>query len=387
MITRAHGGATGREWPSALFLLALDGLWVALCRLRSGAARAGLALTAALLLAGCGSAYLAQAVGGHLELLQRARPVHEWVADPATPIDLRERLLLSQRLREFAVRELALPDSASYRRFARLDRHAAVWNVVATPELSLALKTWCFPVAGCAGYRGYFDRAQAEAFAAGLQQQDALETVVYPVPAYSTLGRTDLLGGDPLLSTFIHWPEAELARLLFHEMAHQVVYVGDDTAFNEGYATAVERLGLRRWLAQAGEAVRLEAARSEARRRDFLDLTRRAREDLDALYRSRLAPGEQRLRKARRLQQLRDDHARLKEQAWGGFGGYDAWFARVNNPALALQGAYDDLVPAFERLFEDQGGNFGRFHEAVRRLAQMPRAERYAALGVPRSGL
>lgn len=344
------------------------------------AMRGVLAASALLLLAGCGTAYLAQAVGGHLDLLQRARPVPDWIADPDTPPALRERLLLSQRMREFAVRELALPDSASYRRFAQLERPAAVWNVVAAPELSLTLKTWCFPVAGCVGYRGYFDRAQAEAFAATLQRGQGLETRVYPVPAYSTLGRTDWLGGDPLLSTFIHWPEAELARLLFHEMAHQVVYVGDDTAFNEGYATAVERLGLRRWLAGADDALRLQEARSQARRRDFLALTRHARDDLDALYRSRLAPDEQRARKAQRLQQLRDEHARLKAQAWAGFSGYDAWFDQVNNAALAVQGAYDDLAPAFEQLFEREGADFPAFHAAVRRLAALPRAERRSVL-------
>ena len=212
---------------------------------------AGLAL--ALALGGCSLGYYAQSVGGHLDLLQRARPVEQWVADPDTPVALRERLRLAQRLRAFAVEELKLPDNASYHRFAELDRSAVVWNVVATPELSLTLKTWCFPVMGCVGYRGYFQRAPADALAAELRSQ-GLEVSVYGVPAYSTLGWTNWLGGDPLLSTFIRWPESELARLLFHELAHQVVYVADDTAFNESYATAVERLGLKRWLAGAGAA-------------------------------------------------------------------------------------------------------------------------------------
>ena len=336
-------------------------------------------LTLATVLGGCGLGYYAQSVGGHVDLMQRARPVEQWVADPTTPASLRERLLLTQRLRAFAVDELKLPDNASYRRFAELDRSAVVWNVVATPELSLTLQTWCFPVMGCVGYRGYFQRAPADQLAADLRAQ-GLEVSVYGVPAYSTLGWTNWLGGDPLLSTFIRWPESELARLLFHELAHQVVYVADDTAFNESYATAVERLGLRRWLAGAGAAAQQEAAALEARRQDFRRITAQARRDLDALYRSRLAPDALRERKAERVQQLRDDHARLKAGPWQGFAGYDAWFAQVNNAALAVQGAYEDLVPAFERLFESEGRDFSRFHAAVVRLAALPVEQRRAAL-------
>jgi predicted aminopeptidase len=332
-----------------------------------------------LWLTGCSLGYYTQAVGGHLDLLQRARPVDHWLADSDTPAVLRERLRLAQRLRAFAVEELKLPDNASYRRFAELDRSAVVWNVVATPELSLTLKTWCFPVMGCVGYRGYFQRAPADALAAELRSQ-GLDVSVYGVPAYSTLGWTNWLGGDPLLSTFIRWPESELARLLFHELAHQVVYVADDTAFNESYATAVERMGLKRWMAESGAAAQQEVVRLEARRQDFRRITAQARRDLEALYRSRLAPDALRERKAERLQQLRDDHARLKAGPWQGFTGYDAWFAQVNNAALAVQGAYEDLVPAFERLFEREGRDFARFHAEVARLAALTAAQRRAAL-------
>ncbi len=331
-------------------------------------------------LAGCSTlGYVAQSVGGHLDLMQRARPVEQWVADPATPDALRERLRLAQRLRAFASDELKLPDNASYRRFAQLDRSAVVWNVVATPELSLTLQTWCFPVMGCVGYRGYFERAPADQLATELRAQ-GLDVSVYGVPAYSTLGWTNWLGGDPLLSTFIRWPESELARLLFHELAHQVVYVADDTAFNESFATAVERLGLQRWLAGSGSAAQQEAAALEARRQDFRRITAQARRDLQALYLSRLAPEAMRERKATRLQQLREDHERLKAGPWQGFTGYDAWFAQVNNASLAVQGAYEDLVPAFEALFERQSRDFTRFYAEVTRLAALPTAQRRAAL-------
>jgi hypothetical protein len=183
----------------------------------------------------------------------------------------------------------ARPDNASYRRYADLKRGAAVWNVVAAPELSLELKTWCFAVVGCVGYRGYYDRAEAEAFAAGLLAQERLDVSVYPVPAYSTLGKlpaADWLA-DPLLNTFIDYPEGDLARLIFHELAHQVAFAPGDTLFNESFASAVEKIGLERWLGRPENAqARLDYARSESRRADFRDLTSRYRDELLALYRS-----------------------------------------------------------------------------------------------------
>jgi predicted aminopeptidase len=346
-----------------------------------------IALAAACLGSGCSLGYYAQSVGGHLDLMQRARLVTEWVADPATPVDLRERLQLTQQMRAYAVRELKLPDNHSYRGFARLDRPAAVWNVVAAPELSLTLKTWCFPVLGCVGYRGYFDRAEADALAAQLRSE-GYEVSVYGVPAYSTIGWTNWLGGDPLLSTFVHWPDGELARLLFHELSHQVVYVPDDTTFNESFATAVERIGGQRWLqTQASERARADYAALDGRRRDFRALTQDYRRQLSQLYASTQPDEAKRAEKARLMAQLRADYQRLKTERWGGFGGYDGWFERANNAAFGVQAAYDELVPAFERVFEAQGRDFDRFYAEVRRLAALPRDTRRAALDNPPTAL
>lgn len=204
-----------------------------------------IAATALLCLTtGCSSlAYYAQSVSGHINLLQAAKPVPEWLADDNSPAALKERLALSQRMREFAISELKLPNNASYRRYADLQRSAAVWNVVAAKELSLQLKTWCFPVMGCVGYRGYFHEDEAQAYAAQLREQ-GYEVMVYGVPAYSTLGKLPgAFFADPLLNTFIRFPEGELARMIFHELSHQVVYADNDTVFNESFATAVERIG------------------------------------------------------------------------------------------------------------------------------------------------
>ena len=350
----------------------------------TGAALVAAATATLCLSSGCSSVgYYAQAAGGHLEVIHRAKPVQAWLGDAATPAPLRERLALTQRMRDFAITELALPDNRSYRSYADLQRAAVVWNVVAAPELSLTLKTWCFPVMGCVGYRGYFDRAGADALAAALRRE-GWEVSVYGVPAYSTLGWTDWLGGDPLLNTFIHGPEGEVARLIFHELAHQVAYAGDDTTFNESFATAVERLGGQRWLSErAGANVQREYADYDTRRRDFRELAARQRQRLQALYTGALSDADKRAQKLVLKAQLDADIAALKAGPWRGFSAYDAWFARANNASFAVQAAYDELVPAFERLYEREGRDFARFYAEVQRLSALPKAERRATLGAP----
>jgi predicted aminopeptidase len=347
-----------------------------------GALALGLGLAATVCLtSGCGSlGYYAQAAGGHLDLMGRARPVPEALADPATPPARRERLLLSQRLRGFAVAELKLPDNGSYQRYADLGRDAAVWNVIAAPELSLTLKTWCFPVMGCVDYRGYFERAGADAMAAQLRAQ-GWEVSVYGVPAYSTLGWSNWLGGDPLLSTFIGWPEAELARLIFHELAHQVAYAADDTTFNESFAVAVERMGSQRWLAQHGsDELRAAAQAQERRREEFRAFAQHWRGELDAIYTSAQTEADKRARKAGVMAAMRADYQALKADRWNGWGGYDPWLAGANNASLGILAAYHELVPQFEALFTRCGGDFELFYARVRRLATLPRAERRGAL-------
>ncbi len=358
-------------------------------------------LSAALaaLLAGCstldGPGYYAQAVQGHLKLMAQSRPVADWLQDPATPAPLRERLALSQRIRDFAVAELHLPDNPSYRRYADLQRRSVVWNVVATPELSLQLQQWCFPVAGCVGYRGYYAEADAQAFAQPLRTQ-GLDVSVYGVPAYSTLGWLNWLGGDPLLNTFVNYPEGELARIVFHELAHQVVYVNDDTLFNESFASFVEQQGAQRWLAErASDAARVDYQRFDARRREFRALAQRTRDALRQLYGEappassvgdrhgqpsvRADDGTLRAGKAQILEAFRADYRALRE-AWGGWAGYDAWVAQAGNASFAVQGAYEELVPGFAALFEREGRDWRRFYDAVRVLARQPRDERRAVL-------
>ncbi|MDQ6685782.1 MAG: aminopeptidase, partial [Pseudomonadota bacterium] len=305
---------------------------------------------AVCLTSGCSTVgYYASSVTGHLNLVGAARPVSSWLADPATPEPLRQRLMLAQRMRDFAVNELGEPDNASYRRYADLHRPAAVWNVVAAPELSLRLQTWCFAVVGCVAYRGYYDPAAAEREAAALRER-GLEVAVYPVPAYSTLGKLpgDWLA-DPLLNTFIDWSEAELARLIFHELAHQVAFAPGDTEFNESFATAVERIGSARWLARNGsETVLAENRGRELRRERFRALTGAYRDSLQALYTSDLSVDAKRRRKLLLYATLRADYANLRATS-DGYRGYDEWFARANNASFGVLAAYNGLAPQFER--------------------------------------
>jgi predicted aminopeptidase len=324
--------------------------------------------------------YYRQSLGGHVQLLRSAKPVNEWLAQPETPAALKQRLALAQRIREFSVQVLELPDNPSYRAYADLQRTAAVWNVVAAPALSLQLQSWCYPVAGCVDYRGYFDRAQADALAAQLRAEGR-DVSVYGVPAYSTLGWSNWLGGDPLLNTFVGGSEAELARLIFHELAHQQLYVADDTVFNESFATAVERIGVRLWLAQHGsDAARVQYRDAQARRDDFRELTLRWRGQLQQLYASPLPEADKLAAKARMLDALRAEYRQIKQQRWNGFAGYDAWFDTVNNASLGVLAAYTELAADFERLFEQQGRDFTRFYAEAARIAALPKAERHATL-------
>jgi predicted aminopeptidase len=313
-------------------------------------------LLAILAITGCETlGYYAQAIGGQFSLLSRAAPVAELVIDSNVPQDLRERLKLASAIREFAVRELGLPDNGSYRNYAQLERPYAVWNVVATDEFSLQAVQSCFPVAGCVSYRGFFDRDEAERHAAGLRA-GGHDVFHYGVAAYSTLGRFD----DPLLSTFIRYPEAELARLIFHELTHQLVYVKNDSTFNESLAVAVEREGVRRWLAATGRSAELAAFLEQQRRGEtLLDVMDDSRKRLQALYGLQLDADAMRERKRIELAVLREKlqaYPRFKEVV-------------PNNAVVASFTTYTQLVPAFEKLLKDEGGDLKRFYARVRKLA------------------
>ncbi|MCL4184831.1 MAG: aminopeptidase [Burkholderiaceae bacterium] len=345
----------------------------------------------ALPLAACstwsdGPGYYWQSAAGHFAVLRQARPIQALLDDPSVDAALRERLRTVLAIRRFASDTLALPDNGSYTGYAELDRPFVVWNVFATPELSMRLVQWCFPVVGCVSYRGYYDLQAAERFAARLRAQ-GYEAVVRGVPAYSTLGWFD----DPVLSTFVRYPEGELARLIFHELAHQVLYVKGDSTFNESFASAVEQVGVQRWLAareaQSGDpAPRAEWQRFAGRRADFVALLSRHRDALEAAYASPASDQDKRAAKQEIFARLRNDYEVLKRH-WGGYAGYDRWFAQpLTNAHLASVATYTALVPAFHALLTRHGDDLPAFYAAARRIGEMPKAERervLAALAPP----
>lgn len=337
-------------------------------------------LTIALLLAGsgslsgCGSLYLLQAARGQAQILIDRRPIQAVVADPKTPPTLRETLAEVSAARDFASRQLELPDNRSYRVYADIGRPYVVWNVVAAPEFSIRPRQWCFPVAGCVTYRGYFRQKSAQTYAGKLAGQ-GYDTVVEGVPAYSTLGHFD----DPILNTMLPYGRDQLAAIVFHELAHQLLYVAGDSAFNEAFASAVEEEGLARWLTFLGRPADIENfRRSAARAREYSSLLAQARRDLARLYASKQPPADMRAAKQARLAQL-GDAIRATEKRLGYPSGYGAWVRQgFNNAELASVATYEDCEPGFLRLLAQQGGDLPRFYAAVRELSRKPAAQRDA---------
>lgn len=347
-----------------------------LSRLLRRALVIGAAAGAAVLLASCSTLnYYSQAAQGQLELLADARPIDDWLADPATNTSLRHRLETARQIRRFAVQQMGLPDNGSYTNYASLNRKYVLWNVVATPELSLKPLQWCFPVAGCVNYRGYYSKADADAYARQLRAQGR-DVEVGGVSAYSTLGWFR----DPLISTFIHYPDAELARLIFHELAHQVTYVPGDSRFNESFASAVEEAGVELWLERFGNpAMRESYQRYTVRRKDFLALLLKYRRELERTYALPIGDEDKRVAKARLFLGLKDEYQVLKAN-WGGYAGYDRFFAEpLSNAHLASIATYNDYVPAFRALLRGEK-NFAAFYRKVNGLAKLDKDERQRAL-------
>ncbi|TAM47169.1 MAG: aminopeptidase [Gammaproteobacteria bacterium] len=331
-------------------------------------------LILALFLSGCAEfTYYTQAVTGHLGILLNSRTLDQVMDDPSTPPETRTRLELARDIRDYASRTLKLPENRSYRIYSDLGRPAALWNVFAAPELSLELKTWCYPIAGCLGYRGYFSRKSADALAADLKAQ-GYETFVGPVGAYSTVGWFN----DPLLNTVIKRSDPELAAVIFHELAHQRLFLPGDTAFSESFATAVEIEGVRRWLADRGKPEEFTNYMERLKRREqFMELVLRYRKQLETLYASTKSDDAKRAEKTRVFEKLRSDYAALKA-SWGGYSGFDMWLTNgeLNNARMGAVGVYHQHVPAFQALFTKLGGDFEAFYRETERIAKLTPSKR-----------
>lgn len=343
------------------------------------AARAGATiLLLAGVLSGCSSlGYYSQAVGGHIEVMQASRPIGELIDDPQCDPELRKKLEAVRVIRDFASSDLGLPNNDSYRSYADIKRQFVVWNVFAAPEFSLQNMNWCMLVVGCVGYRGFHDQGQAEQLASELREQ-GFDTYVGGVPAYSTLGYFS----DPVLSTFLKSGSLAVARLIFHELSHQVLYVEGDAVFNESFATAVENEGLRRWLAheqtpELANAVTVDQQRHAA----LVELVTSYRGRLQEIYGSDLPAAAKRVAKSAVIAEIKTNYLDL-QQAQGAAPVYKDWLERsLNNAKMATLSIYTQLLPAFDALLEAEGHDLPRFYRRVAELGRLPFAERRAVLG------
>lgn len=330
-----------------------------------------------ILLSACANfSYYAQAIGGHFSVVHRAQPIDSVLANPDVDPKTKSALIKVTQIREFASRELKLPDNLSYTSYADLGRPFVVWNVFAAPEFSLKLKEWCLLQVGCVSYRGFFSRTQAEQFAMELKKE-GYDVHMGGVRAYSTLGWF----ADPVLNTFIDYSEMNLARLIFHELAHQVIFVPGDSMFNESFATAVEQEGILRWF--AGNGAILQQTELQARRARevvFIDLLAKHRKQLQELFRSGRGDEEKRAQKQQIIADLRAEFMQLKTTR-PEFASYEQWFMQpLNNAVLATVSLYTQFVPAFRTILAQHDHDMEKFFVVVKKLGEMPKDERHRLL-------
>jgi predicted aminopeptidase len=329
------------------------------------------------------SHFYSQAAQGQADMLRRARPIPKLLADPGTEGKLREQLKLVEELRTFAHDRLKLPTNRQYRNYADLGRKFAVWNVYAAPEFSLEAKTWRYPIVGALKYRGFFSEGAAKEEAEELRE-DGYDVMVGGVRVYSTLGWFS----DPVLNTFVNDKESQLAETLFHELTHARFFVSGDTDFNEAYATAAGQEGVRQWLRSKGDDKGLEKYESELREFSrILALLRSTRAKLEALYarEDEMTEEEMRLQKTAIFDQARKEYEAMKRRG-DCDDTYDRLFGtQLNNARLTALATYYDLVPAFQRLYEEQGRDWEKFHQAVQAMKPLSRKERREKLGMPAS--
>jgi predicted aminopeptidase len=313
-----------------------------------------------------------QAASGQISLLAQRKSIAKVIADPTTPSTLKSRLQYAQAAREFASHELGLPDNKSYRSYVDLKRDYVLWNVFAALEFSVDPKRWCFPVAGCVVYRGYFKEPVAQHYADKLRRE-GFDVVVSGVPAYSTLGHFN----DPVISTMLHWSDAQVAATLFHELAHQLMYVKGDSAFNEAFATVVADAGIKRWLQQQNHQNEWLAWQAqEQRSNEFSELLLQTREQLRALYALNEITELKREHKAQLLGDLKSHYAQLKQQ-WNGYNGYDQWMDRpLTNADFIAIATYQQCIPRFETLLHKVDDDLSRFYAAVKDMALHDKVKR-----------
>jgi predicted aminopeptidase len=325
------------------------------------------ALCVMLIAALNGGCYLLQSAEGQLSLMSKRHSITKVIDQPATPTHVREQLKVVANIRDFASRELHLPDNGSYRSYADVGRSYVVWNVVAAPEFSVTPHEWCYPIVGCVAYRGYFVESRARHFA-DEQRAKGLDVAVGGVAAYSTLGHFD----DPILNTMMSWDDVELASIVFHELTHQLIYIANDASFNEALATVVEEEGVKRWLESQNRQADLQEHLIEQQRyQEVIALLAQTREKLRVVYASGHSREQMQAEKSRAFEELRASFTVLK-QRFGGHAPFESWFREtLNNAHLASVATYFVCVPGFQKELEAVHGDLPAFYRRVHELAAL----------------
>ena len=327
-------------------------------------------------LSGCSSlGYYWQAIHGHFDIVSREQPIKEILQRSDLDPTLRRKLLLVEQARQFASAQLDLPDNDSYTEYADLQRPYVTWNVIATPEFSITPRRWCYLVAGCFNYRGYFHEPDARAFAKQLKRE-GYDVAIAGACAYSTLGWFD----DPVLNTMLQHDDTDVVGTLFHELGHQTVYVKNDSSFNESFANTVEQEGLRRWYLHTGEPARYQAYLQRRQQRNaIIKMLEDTRASLRTVYARPLTDEQKREQKAKVFAALKREYQRWRESHR--YDGYDRWMQqKLNNAHLALIATYSDKVPAFLAMLAAEHGNLPAFYQEARRVGKLPPAKRQAVL-------
>ena len=330
-----------------------------------------------VIITGCASlGYYSHVMNGHFELMSGEQPIDALISEGKISKELQKKLQQVLQIRQFAVTELGLPDNDSYKTFVKLNRQYPVWNVVAAEQFSVKPRQWCFLIVGCISYRGYFNEQDARVKANELKAE-GYDVYVAGAAAYSTLGWFD----DPVLSSMLYKEESHLAGIIFHELAHQQVYIDDDSAFNEAFATAVELEGVRRWLKVQGDPQAINKYRTyKTRQAGFNKLLRKTQTQLAMLYKQKYDKQTMLQKKQQIIKGMKTDYQQLKKQ-WQGYKGYDDWMSKeINNARLALVATYHELVPAFERILKEQDYALDNFYREVKALGEMDKDKRHELL-------
>ena len=320
------------------------------------------------LLPACSSlSYYIDAANGHHQLMDKAQPIDELLQQPDLDKKLQQQLINFQQARDFASQQLHLPDNDSYKSFSDLGRDYVVWNVVAANEFSTKPKEWCFPFVGCLSYRGYFEKQKVDAYAQQLKQQ-GLDVYVAGVSAYSTLGWFD----DPIVSSMLYDNEARRVGIVFHELAHQLMYRKNSTTFNESFAMVVEEEGVRRWFEYQNKLVLLSQYKEDkAKGKQFHDMLLQTKNRLNLLYTQNSTAAEKREKKQQLLSSIKNDYIKLRQQ-WHGYSGYDKWMSQnLNNAHFVLVQTYYDLVPMFKEILRQQNNNLDTFYGEVKKISEL----------------